>query len=85
MNAVNYTTLRDNMKLYFDRIAEDREPMIVTRKGENMVIMSQGSYDSLIETLYLLRNRENYAHLMRSVEQHQNGLLTERELVNADD
>ena len=85
MNAVNYTTLRDNMKLCFDRISGDKEPMIVTGNGENMVIMSQSSYDSLMETLYLLRSRENYAHLLRSVEQHKNGQTNVHETVDTDD
>ena len=85
MNAVNYTTLRDNMKKCFDQISEDCEPMIVTRKGENMVIMSQSSYDSLMETLYLLRDRENYDHLMKSIEQHRKGQMTAHEMVDTDD
>ena len=85
MTAINYTTLRDNMRMCFDKISEDREPMIVTRKGENMVIMSQSSYDSLMETLYLLRNRENYNHLMKSVEQHIGGQTAIHQMVCDDD
>ena len=85
MNAINYSTLRDNMKFCFDKISEDREPMIVTRKGENMIIMCQSSYDSLMETLYLLRSRENYNHLMNSIEQHRGGIMAVHETVAADD
>ena len=40
MLAVNYANFRYNMKGYFDRVAEDKETLIVTRKDENMVIMS---------------------------------------------
>ena len=57
MLAVNYSNLRENMKDYFDRIAEEKETLIVTRKDENMVIMSQSSYDSLMETLHLVSNQ----------------------------
>lgn len=32
MLAVNYTNLRDNMKTYMDRVTDDYETMIVTRK-----------------------------------------------------
>ena len=32
MFAVNYTNLRDNMKTYMDRVTDDYETMIVTRK-----------------------------------------------------
>lgn len=72
MLATNYTSLRDNMKEYFDKIAGEYETMIVTRKDENMVIMSQSTYDSLMETIYLMSSKTNYDHLMESIAQHKN-------------
>lgn len=59
MFAVNYSTLRDNMKECFDRVSDGFETMVVTRKNSNMVIMSEDSYNSLMETVYLLGNKEN--------------------------
>lgn len=85
MLAVNYTTLRDNMKSYFDQIAEDKETMIVTRKDENMVIMSQSLYDSMMETLYLVSNENNMNHLMKSINQHKAGKAKRHELVGDTD
>jgi antitoxin YefM len=85
MLAVNYSNLRDNMKGYFDRVAEDRETLIVTRKDENMVIMSQSSYDSLMETLYLVSNHANYEHLMDSVSQYKAGKGKVHELLGEED
>ena len=32
MLAVNYTTLRENMKTYMDKVTDDYETMIVTTK-----------------------------------------------------
>jgi len=81
MLAVNYTTLRDNMKSCFDQISEDKETMIVTRKDENMVIMSQSLYDSMMETLYLVSNENNLNHLTESIKQHKAGLVKQHELV----
>ena len=52
MFAVNYSTLRENMKECFDRVADGFETMIVTRKKTNMVVMSENSYNSLMETVY---------------------------------
>ena len=41
MNAVNYSDLRRNLKSYLDRVYEDREALIVTRKNnENVVLLS---------------------------------------------
>ena len=73
MFAVNYSTLRENMKECFDRVADGFETMIVTRKKTNMVVMSENSYNSLMETVYLLGNKENHDHLMKSLEQYRNG------------
>ena len=41
MLAVNYTSLRKNMKSYFDKVVNEYETMVVTRKNnENVVVLS---------------------------------------------
>lgn len=41
MLAVNYSTIRNNLKNYCDKATDDYETVIVTRKDEkNVVIMS---------------------------------------------
>ena len=58
MLAVNYTNLRENMKNYMDKVADDYETMIVTRKNNrNVVMMSEESYNNLMENLYLMEDR----------------------------
>ena len=48
MLAVNYSTLRNNLKDYCDRVTDDNETVIVTRKDEkNVVILSLESYNSM--------------------------------------
>lgn len=34
MLTVSYTSLRDNMKSYMDKVADDYETMIITRKKQ---------------------------------------------------
>ena len=52
MLAVNYTNLRENMKLYMDRVNDDYETLVVTRKdNRNVVMMSEESYNNLMENL----------------------------------
>lgn len=85
MIATNYTSLRDNMKEYFDKIADEYETLIVTRKNENMVIMSQSVYDSLMETVYLMSDKTNYNHLMKSMDQLKNGKAKQHDLIEVDD
>ena len=61
MLAVNYTNLRENMKNYMDKVTDDYETMIVTRKNNrNVVMMSEEYYNNLMENLYLMEDRTNY-------------------------
>lgn len=67
MLAVNYTTLRENMKTYMDKITDDYEIMIVTRKdNKNVVMLSEETYNNLIENIYVLRNKNNYDWLTKN-------------------
>ena len=74
MLAVNYTNLRENMKNYMDKVTDDYETMIVTRKNNrNVVMMSEESYNNLMENLYLMEDRANYDWIMESMKQLQEG------------
>ena len=60
MLAVNYTNLRENMKHYMDVVTDDYETMIVTRKdNKNVVMISEESYNNLIENVYVMGNKAN--------------------------
>lgn len=64
--AVNYMNLRDNMKMYMDKVTDDYETMIVTRKdNKNVVMISEESYNNLMENVYVMGNKENYDWLMK--------------------
>lgn len=48
MLAVNYSTIRNNLKDYCDKAINQDETIIVTRKGDkNVVIMSLEKYNQL--------------------------------------
>jgi len=88
MLAVNYTNLRDNMKAYMDRVTNDYETMIVTRKdNRNVVMLSEETYNNLMENAYLMGNKANYDWLMESKEQLEKGMFAIQNLVevNADE
>lgn len=81
MLAVNYTDLRDNMKMYMDKVTDDYETMIVTRKNsKNVVIISEESYNNLIENVYVMDNKANYDWLMKGKTQLENGQFAIHEL-----
>lgn len=81
MLAVNYTNLRENMKSYMDRLTDDFETLIVTRKNnKNVVMMSEESYNNLMENIYIMGNRQNYDWLMQSKSQLEQGKMAMHEL-----
>ena len=82
MPAVNYTNLRENMKLYMDRVNDDYETLVVTRKdNRNVVMMSEESYNNLMENLYVMGSQANYDWLMESKEQLEKGMASVHSLV----
>ena len=74
MIAINYSTLRQNMKKYFDSVSDDYETMVITRKeNKNVVVISEETYNNLIENAYLTSNQSNYNWLMESKRQLEEG------------
>ena len=85
MLAVNYTNLRDNMKKYMDKVSDDYETMIVTRKNnKNIVMISEESYNNMMENIYVMGNKENYDWLMESKAQLESGKVAAHDLFEVD-
>jgi antitoxin YefM len=82
MDAVSYSELRQNLKSYMDKVYGDHDPLIITRKNnENLVLISIDEYNSLMETNYLLSNEANAEHLKKSISQYNTGKAKKRELI----
>lgn len=82
MLAVNYTNFRENLKDYMDKATDDYETMIVTRKNnKNVVMISEESYNNLMENVYVMGNKSNYDWLMESKEQLESGKYTKHDLI----
>lgn len=83
MLAVNYSTLRENLKKYCDATNQDLETIIVTRKsGGNVVLISESEYNNLLENLYIRSNPEYYNKLLQSIEELKSGKTIHTELAN---
>lgn len=81
MLVVSYTNLQDNMKTYLDKVTDDNETMIVTRKdNKNVVVLSEEAYNNLMENVYVMGNKANYDWLMESKEQFEKGNFSIRNL-----
>lgn len=82
MIAVNYTNLRENMKSYMDKVSDDYETMIITRKNnKNIVMLSEEAYNNLMENAYIMGNKANYDWLMESKAQLECGEIMMENLV----
>ncbi len=70
MHAITYTTVRANLASVMDRVCDDHEALIITRNGEQSVVMlSLEDYKTLEETSYLLRTPANARRLLAAVTQ----------------
>lgn len=82
MLAVNYTTIRNNLKDYCDAATDNNEIVIVTRKNKkNVVIMSLEQYNQIMKAAH---NAEYLAMIDRSMDQLSSGNGKQHELIEVD-
>ena len=83
MRIVNFSEARNNLKTVLNQVIDDVDYTIITRRdSEDAVVMSLETFNSLMETFYLLRSPANAAHLTKSVEQFRNGKVQEKDLID---
>ncbi|MCZ9685388.1 type II toxin-antitoxin system Phd/YefM family antitoxin [Pseudomonas aeruginosa] len=76
MDAITYTHARANLAGTMDRVCNDHEPVIITRNGDqSVVILSLEDFQALEETAYLLRSPANAKRLFKSIEQLMHGKI----------
>lgn len=74
MMAITYTAARENLAATMNQVCEDHDPIIITRKRNQAVVMvSLEDYESLQETAYLLRSPLNAKRLSEGIAQLEKG------------
>ena len=82
MNAITYSHARQNLATIMDKICDEHEPIIITRKASHAVVMmSLDDFHSIQETAYLLKSPKNAKRLRTSIKQYDNGKFQERDLL----
>ncbi|WP_234775658.1 type II toxin-antitoxin system Phd/YefM family antitoxin [Paraburkholderia tropica] len=82
METIAFSDARANLKRVIDRVVDDADVTVITRRdAPNAVVMSQDHYNSLMETLYLLRSPANAAHLEESIAQGRAGKFKAHKLM----
>ncbi len=82
MIAANYTEFRTDLKWYLDEVEENNETLIIKRgTGKGTVMISLEEYNSIMETVHLLRSKANADRLYESIAQMKQGNVVEKDLL----
>jgi len=83
MRVVTFSEARNKLKDILDQVVNDADYTIITRRdADDAVVMSLEYFNSLLETVYLLKSPANAAHLERSIAQYKQGQVTEQNLLD---
>jgi len=63
-----YTDARDNLAALLDKVEEDRDIVVITRRGhEDVALVAASELTSLMETAHLLRSPKNAQRLLSAL------------------
>ena len=83
VQIVSFSEARERFKAILDRVEADADVTLITRRHtQGAVVMSLDTYNSLMETVHLLRSPANAAHLQRSLDEAELGELLEQPLMD---
>ncbi|MBL1280867.1 MAG: type II toxin-antitoxin system prevent-host-death family antitoxin [Fluviicola sp.] len=81
MDITTYSSFRQNLKSFLDKVLTNHSPLFVTRSnGEDVVVLSKSDYESMQETLFLLSSPKNAMRLQEGIEEYKKGGGKERTL-----
>ena len=83
MRVVTFSEARNKLKAILDQVVNDADYTVITRRdAEDAVVMSLEYFNSLLETVHLLKSPANAAHLERSITQYKQGQIVEQDLLD---
>jgi antitoxin YefM len=84
MRTSTYTELRNNLATLLDRVAEDHDPILITRGSDKQpaVLISLEDYNSFIETMHLMSSATNAKRLDDAINSLRLGKGIQKKLIN---
>ena len=83
MRVVTFSEARNKLKAILDQVVNDADYTVITRRdADDAVVMSLEYFNSLLETVHLLKSPANAAHLERSITQYKQGQVIEQDLLD---
>ena len=69
-----YSNARNNLASLLNQVTDDREIVVINRRGhEDVAMVSASELSSLLETEYLFRSPKNAARLMKAMTRAKRG------------
>jgi antitoxin YefM len=82
MNVLTYTDTRARLKEVMDRVVDDHDPVVITRRsGEAVVMVSLSDWHAMEATAYLTASPANAERLAASIREAEEGKLEEHDLI----
>jgi antitoxin YefM len=87
LEAVTYSTFRNNLRHYLDKTRDDAERIMVTSKdpSANVVVLNAEDYENLMENLQIMSNPYLMDKIQKSREQFAQGEVVVRDLIEDED
>ncbi|WP_081706252.1 type II toxin-antitoxin system Phd/YefM family antitoxin [Nocardia sp. CNY236] len=84
MPALPISTVRQNLFGLVQQVNDDHDPLtVVTKSGENAVLVAESDWNSLMETLYVLQTHGG-VHLLKSAQDARRGCTDPHTLFDPD-
>ncbi len=81
MQAVLYSTARNNLRGIINQACDNFEEFIITTKDkQSAVLISQAEYNSMKETIYLLSSKNNRDRLLDAVDQIESSKFLKKDI-----
>ena len=82
MQAITSSKAKEQLDELIEQVILDVEPKIVfNAQGKQAVLMSLDEFNAWQETVYLLSNPANAAHLLSSIKSVEAGEVSEKQLI----
>ena len=84
MRVINFSEARNALKQVIDQVVSDADIAVIARRdAPDAVVISLDTYNSMMETVHLMKVPANAAHLARSIGQLRKGQVKAHDLVEA--
>lgn len=81
MRVIHFSDARKRLKHVIDEVVSNADATLIYQgNGKNAVLISEATYNSMMETMYLLSNPANAQRLMEAVAQDREGMATGHDL-----